>query len=893
MVINSSGEIKNMKVNRLNRLTCRMSVFWAFIATICISGMAQEACELYLQTCPENLDKDTIYVPPEVIALSSKIYTCDPARIIEGVVDGSAPPSIVFIIDHSYSMMGWGNTFPGNDTYGSRFKVTHDLIDTIYKVHPDAEIGLVVFREVLYFDHRNNNLLVPLEGQGDQSFMPLLQLNQKIKGNTTGLQALKSILATDTVVKYVETDNRGNVEAVDLVYKPQFYTEGNTNINNAFAAALQAMKSARNPKERQFIIFLSDGIPHPPNNNSMHGGKDPEYFSQGLNTPTTFTVYLNDTARVPPPVLQTLTDNVRNNGYSASNPMSDIWVLKTDYNALMSLFMKNVIKPILTVISGTPLSMAVNSIISDSLSDSGFVFTERFPLSSGTTSFNIRIKYHLKNNNTGAQKDTQTVSTIYVVRKEGAVLPYDVAKICWQRGSLSLYHGVQRVTFVDETMKNLEVRFDPGGYNYQSVTVQVTNKQGTTLDLENLNLNLKPSYWSKTFPREIKKPVRGDNTLQHEMVDSIIVIYRNPKLPLDTLRLSVPFAISKTIKFPLATYNDRNADGFVDSIFVGVSGVFSPEDIGTLAGLITLPSSRGFRVDSIVYVPGGLVYYVRESAAIPQTSVNSKDVIVTKQGMLSAGGFVADGIINIEDRVAPVIISALLVVSATGDSVQVIFSEPVNAFSSSRPFLFRKPGGDSLVVHLDINGNLSKDGRAYTARVRQVEGGSLISVGDSVWINPVALISDQSDNQQKNYRNRRVQISFKQVPYDLIPRVINNPFSPGDAIPPVVLEAYADAKKPLPQKSTGLVIMVEPEEGTFRPGVKLSGKASIYDVVKNPIIENMPMVEKDGKLYYVWNGCNSKGRKVSTGTYVAILSMTDNQDPPVSRKQTIRIGVKR
>jgi hypothetical protein len=30
---------------------------------------------------------------------------------------------------------------------------------------------------------------------------------------------------------------------------------------------------------------------------------------------------------------------------------------------------------------------------------------------------------------------------------------------------------------VDETMKNLEVRFDPGGYNYQSVTVQVTNKQ--------------------------------------------------------------------------------------------------------------------------------------------------------------------------------------------------------------------------------------------------------------------------------------------------------------------------------------------------------------------------------------------------------------------------------
>ena len=249
--------------------------------------------------------------------------------------------------------------------------------------------------------------------------------------------------------------------------------------------------------------------------------------------------------------------------------------------------------------------------------------------------------------------------------------------------------------------------------------------------LENLNLDLKPSYWSEDFPREIKKPVRGDNTLQHEMVDSIIVIYRNRNcllthsdFPYHLLSVKQLHSLWPPIMtgMPMALWTTSS---------LGVNGVFSPEDIGTLAGLITLPSSRGFRIDSIVYVPGGLVYYVRESAVIPQTSVNSKDVIVTRQGMLPAGGFVADGTINIEDRVAPVIISALLVVSATGDSVQVIFSEPVGAFSSSRPFLFRKPGGDSVVVHLDINGNLSKDGRAYSARVRQVEGGSLIS-----WVIP-------------------------------------------------------------------------------------------------------------------------------------------------------------
>ena len=55
---------------------------------------------------------------------------------------------------------------------------------------------------------------------------------------------------------------------------------------------------------------------------------------------------------------------------------------------------------------------------------------------------------------------------IYVVRKEGAVL-LTMWEVCWQRDPFSLPWRTE-VTFVDETMKNLEVRFDPGGYNYQS-----------------------------------------------------------------------------------------------------------------------------------------------------------------------------------------------------------------------------------------------------------------------------------------------------------------------------------------------------------------------------------------------------------------------------------------
>lgn len=880
-----------MNANRLSSINFKIVAMLYFVFGLCISGIAEEACELYLETCLENFDGDTIYVPPEVIALSSKIYACDPTRVIEGVIDSSAPPSIVFVIDHSASMMGWGLTYPGNDTYGTRFRVTRDLIDTIYKIHPDAEIGLVVFREVLYFDHRNNDLLEPLDGYGDQSFMPLLQLNRKVKGNTTGLQALRSILETDTVSK--NTDENGMVEAVDLKYQPQFTTIGNTNINNAFAAALQAMQSATNPKERQFIIFLSDGKPHPEGNNNAHGGKEPNYFSQGLNTPSTFTVYLSKDETPAPQCLQDLTRNVRENGYSTSNPASDIWVLKTDYDALMSLFMRSVIKPILTVISGTPVSMAVNSVISDSLTDSGFVFSERFPLSANTTSLNVKINYHLINNYTGTQKDTQTVSSVYVTRKEDAVLPAGAEQICWDKGSLSLNYNGQPVTVVDETMQKLEVRFNPGDATYESVTVQVTHKQGESPDIENMKLDLKSASWTKEFERDIADPVRGDNALQHQMLDSIIVIYRNPKLPLDTMRLSVPFSISKTLKFPAATYNDRNADGFIDSIFIGVSGLFSSQDLNTLKDLITLPDYRNFTIDSMESANGGLVYYVKDGLAVPQTYVTGKDIIQLKQGLLPAGGLVAGGTINVRDKMAPVINTAQLVVSAAGDSVRVTFSEPVQSFSSSQPFLFRKPDGSSIEVFLDADGILSNAGSVYTARIRQVKDNKYVSTGDSIWINTAAGITDTAGNVQLASGNRRVQMSVKQIPYDVVPRVINNPLSPSVAIPPVVIDAYVEAGRPLPPKNRGMVIAVEPEDGNLRPGVKLSGKASIYDVVKNPIIENKPMVEKNGYLYFVWDGINNKGRKVAAGTYVAILSITDNQSPPVTKNKIIRIGVKR
>lgn len=511
------------------------------VGAIVFPSFADQLCEIYLNTCPEYLNDRNIEVPEHVIAIHPRIKTCDYTYLTEGVTPVSSPPSIVFIIDHSYSMFGIGNTYPGNDTYGTRFKVTFDLIDTIFSRFPNAEIGLVVFREVLYFDHRNNPHFVQLKDQGDQSYLPLLQLDQKIIPSLTGIQILKSVLQTDTTTKYSER-YRINVQCVDLSYSPQFSTIGNTNINNAFAAANEALSVAKNPKNRQFIVFLSDGEPYPLNDQSQHGGKDPFFFQQGINTPTTFTVYLNNTEKQAPQSLKTMTQNIQNNGYSSSNIKSDIWVLQTNYDSLMSLCMNYIINPIITVTSGNPNSVIMNRKESKINSDSGFVFDRQFPLYSDTTSFEIDVLYSLTNKTTGLTKDTQTTTNFKVIRRADAILPEEFTEICRDPAELAFYYNNQKILYVTDSMPSLQIRFKESTNTLSDVSVTVTHTSGDDRDYELINLyQQNNTIWQKDFIQKVGNPQKDNTILEHQEADSIVAIYRNPFLPLDTIRIAIPF----------------------------------------------------------------------------------------------------------------------------------------------------------------------------------------------------------------------------------------------------------------------------------------------------------------------------------------------------------------
>jgi hypothetical protein len=384
---------------------------------------AVERCDLTFTGCPETFDGKTIVVPQNVVKMSSLVHACKASQTIH-IGGTGGPASILFMIDNTGSMIGRN----GNDPAGARFKVTRDLLDTIMKSIPNAEVGLIVFREHLFFDTTTHQfyyakyfqpLTSVLDGEPWQAYLPFMTLNQTYDGKQ-GIDILKDILATNTA-------------GDSLLYNPNYRNVrpnpngGETNINGAFIGAKQAFLSAVNAKDQQYIIFLGDGEPA----GSTQANLDPNYFTTQtgvVNVPTTFTVYFNSQG-TRPPTLVTMTDNVKINGYSASNPKSNLWTITASYNSLMSVLMQNVISTIL--LSGNPTKMTLNSKTSTIYIDSSFFFTDSFPLTSDLTTFNMAITYRYVNPQTNILTDT-VVSVTFSIQKsaQATTLPAGVTEIC-------------------------------------------------------------------------------------------------------------------------------------------------------------------------------------------------------------------------------------------------------------------------------------------------------------------------------------------------------------------------------------------------------------------------------------------------------------------------------
>jgi len=550
-----------------------------------VGQTGERYCELSLRSCPETYDGKTLQVPLEVVSLSANIRACATAEV-NGVTTGD-PPAIMFIIDHSTSMVSQTSECSGGgcDPNGNRFRVTRALIDSIYKTFPNAEVGITIFSNGLVLDSDRDENLVQFASVDvsdsfgvRQSYMPLKPLNAPaLTGGTNPFAGANASPSIIDVYRGMFTQAAVGRWAL----KDRSEMRG-TNISLAFEAALEEFKRTSIPKKDQYIIFLSDGSPGLIQSQTGVGPCTGHYwcgreydFAEGTNTPTTYTVFLQGNAINPtaPDILQTMTTNVQNNGYSETNPQSSIWAVNAGYESLLNLMMDNIFTEMLTQTQGTPKKIVVESagIIdsTDQVIDSAFDFGRMLPIDTGAIAPVKMGIYYTRQVDTvdvvtgqavSFQRDEKLDYQFWIRRTANPPADWatsqGLSSTCDSKPSIALLRGGVPIDTIKQNMTNLTVRFEKGGgftYNRDNVPIVISNTNNTPCDTvwtdairqsssSSFREDVNYIYWDFTLNTNQPNPSTANTQLEFQGVsDNIVFFYRNPYIPLDTIRLIIPY----------------------------------------------------------------------------------------------------------------------------------------------------------------------------------------------------------------------------------------------------------------------------------------------------------------------------------------------------------------
>jgi hypothetical protein len=489
------------------------------LAIMAASAFSDNRCIMSFSACPETFKNKTILVPNNVIGITPSILTCNDS--MQNIV--TSTPSILFVIDNSPSMV------MTNDTTGTRFNVTRDLIDSIAAKWPQAEVGLVIFQAGLEFNtgtsathyytkYFKRMSKVYMENY-TQAYLPFLSLNGDYNGKT-GKTILYDALKTDI----------GNNSHLD--YPTPYYNQyGGTNINLGFLAAREAFANAKSPKDQQYLIFLSDGEP-----TTFLPGYDSLYFrdsTQGV--PTTFTVFFP--AGPVPASLQKMTDNIKINNYSATNPQSGITSINASYQNLMTALMKNVISQI--VVRSTPFKLVLNADSSSMYVNGHFVFPDTFKIDSGVNRFVMKVAYRLTDPSTGQQWDTVKQIDFSVQRSSGATTPpVGIDLTCFESDSLQIVVGGNNTP-----IKTLTMRTDARDTSLQ---VQHKNPDNGLWESTTAHWSIVPGIKMSTQPQDA-----GFWTFSPIDTGSGIIVVSKPGIVSDTIAVHfLPGLADRLVLFP-------------------------------------------------------------------------------------------------------------------------------------------------------------------------------------------------------------------------------------------------------------------------------------------------------------------------------------------------------
>jgi len=939
-------------------LLCAVVCLWTALPAAAQTG--DEYCELSLNSCPAGYDGDTIKVPLRVVSLSAKIRPC--ATTITDSIKGGDPPAIMFIIDHSTSMTNTGecNGNPaGCDPIGNRFRVTRALIDSINAAFPAAEVGITVFSNGLVLDSDRDENLVRFAGVDvsdtfgvRQSYMPLKPLNANAKTGGTNpyagdKEAPKIIDVYQGMFTPPATGNNWRLSGRAEVQ--------GTNISLAFAAALEAFKHTSIPKKDQYIIFLSDGAPGL--NQSKGGGPCTGHewcgreneFADGDNTPTTYTVFLRGNNAVnptAPAILRTMTDNINANNYDVDKRQSNLWAIGSGYDALLALMMENIFKDILTQTQSNARRIVVESAgITDSTdagADSTFGFGRMLPIDTGTIApVKMGIYYMVRVDTSvdigsGVLKDTvirreeKFDYTFWIKRTNNAADTANweesqgVSAKCGTKPGLALLYNNNEISTIQFNMTKLTVRFDkaPGGfdftYNKDNVNIEIATTQNQPWDTlwtkaiqqsspSDFREDANYLYWTFTLDAAAPDPSTSNIKLEFNGVsDSIILFFKNPYIPLDTIRVGIPY-VSYRLEFSKGR-NNASPDMIIPSLYEAKAG--ETLDIYTLL-------SGVYGLDSDMLDAGNVVWKLDKPS-------NGDGVLTPDASLSSHAAFGATKTTPGEDYYT---VTATFTADASRNNLVITSSFKIKVVPGDAAYLevvFADPNKTAPPAHVDVSTfaknkslEMSKGANDTTLYViaRDEFGNYIERPVSGSWTQENDAVRFPSGNSGPSAKVERVSESFGvgkitvtegglsvtidvTVVGDGSVAIGPNPFVPGvdDAKrrleqSPYWQEARVYYEKILDNGAVGGAVGTNRQQPGDTKGILVAGIAPrkiltekngrdpkatiiIYDAVGNIVFKSKPneitLVDENNvnAFGFVWNGKNNKGRTVAPGTYL-------------------------
>lgn len=842
----------------------------------------------------------------KTVALASKVRVVSPKTFVSDAVI----PAIFFIIDNSGTMFLTAK----NDSMGTRYRVTRDLIDTIKsRFGNQAEVGFAVFTKYLFFRPQVDPIFQKCALHDSGSYVPLLKLDSLYpQNNKKGYDILKFYLDT---AEYTT----GTSKYINLKYNPNPPWDDNANplthINAGFDAAKEAFTRSKLPPNRHYIIFLSDGQATWPDNITLAN-----QYIQGKGVATTFTVFLTREGVIAKDLID-MTNNIKTNGYSSKNPSSNIWSVLTDYPTLMKLLVDSVINAIDTVLVSDPKKLTINSISSTTYDGQNFVFSSLFPLKKDPkTDFNFTVEYKVKydtiinGKHVVLTKDSSNGGNFSITVQTGSAYPDSFSVSDWER-DLGFYYNNAKINLADETMKAIEMRFiyHPLQSEYQYVKTEgqkviissVIAKDRVELRLQKLDSNFVNSFKLKATTT-VTTPNLSDDTLEVRLRDSIIAVFYNdedPVLGRDTLPVGIPMRCSKDIEITNAYYFDVGGDGYIDSTFLKINGQITDKDVPEIMKCITWPAWRKLTIDFSGLATGGIGVNVKQNKnefGDPVTVVTADDKVTVKEVVLTNGGLLVGKTVQVEDRIAPIITLAQVVKylsNARPDTLIITFSEPTRQVNKARPFYFRKRTSTST-YQADVAFSSGIPAASIFHVNAIIPSSQMIEVGDSIWIYWVDnQVGDTLGNYQSYETNtkRPLQLYYKTPDIKLTPKA-TGPVNISvvtvkglidiDSVGKFLSEDNRGILEDAYDKETGIsryigmLLQVVPDSAVLlisKDDYELSGTVSIYDAMGNRILKDTDMnfynTNDKRVLCYMWNLKNPRGRYVGSGNYMAFFKV--------------------